>query len=210
MKNIYLVKKDPLLPVAPENWITMTGKEFAAFMATPEGKKRESSFGRLGRLGAGDGKIVAECGIEKAREWKRESNRTGYRKDKLRTVGYEDCFRNGVRDDTESLFTGPELVADEDTDVEETVMRKIMGEEVRKAVLSLDREERDLIWKLFLSAHPVSEAAYAREKGLSRHQVSFRKEQTFQKLELLLSGKRELAEAAKHSVRISPKNIPKA
>ena len=38
MRKIYLVKKDPELPADGNNWIVMSGHEFAMFMQTPEGK----------------------------------------------------------------------------------------------------------------------------------------------------------------------------
>ena len=45
MRKIYLVKKNPELPVNGNNWIVMNGFEFMKFIQTPEGRERRKCFG---------------------------------------------------------------------------------------------------------------------------------------------------------------------
>ena len=44
MRKIYLVKKNPELPVNGNNWIVMNGFEFMKFIQTPEGRERRKCF----------------------------------------------------------------------------------------------------------------------------------------------------------------------
>ena len=80
----------------------MTGKEFVAFLKTPQGKMRAQDFGKLDGCDEKDFVIIAECGKEQAKNWKKELNHTQYlrsmRKESGRTVfSYHGCsFRNRI------------------------------------------------------------------------------------------------------------------
>lgn len=45
MRKIYLVKKDPELPADGNNWIVMSGHEFAMFMQHPKGNSGKTTSG---------------------------------------------------------------------------------------------------------------------------------------------------------------------
>lgn len=80
MRKIYLVKKNPELPADGNNWIVMSGHEFAMFMQTPEGKQRKNNFGQLDACTMDDVIIVAECGVDTAKRWRSEKDKQGHSK----------------------------------------------------------------------------------------------------------------------------------
>lgn len=80
MRKIYLVKKDPELPADGNNWIVMSGHEFAMFMQTPEGKQRKNNFGQLDACTMDDVIIVAECGVDTAKRWRSEKDKQDHSK----------------------------------------------------------------------------------------------------------------------------------
>ena len=78
MRKIYLVKKNPELPVNGNNWIVMNGFEFMKFIQTPEGRERRKCFGQLDACSVDDVIIIAECGIETAKKWRSEKDSHSY------------------------------------------------------------------------------------------------------------------------------------
>ncbi len=48
MKRIYLVKKDERLPAAEDNWIEMNAHQFAQFLKTDTGRKRQKQVPSAG------------------------------------------------------------------------------------------------------------------------------------------------------------------
>ena len=77
MSKIFLVKKDPSKE-GQDNWITMNGTEFMAFISTPEGASRKNNFGCIDSCGDGDSTIIIECGEEKAKNLRVEKDRRIY------------------------------------------------------------------------------------------------------------------------------------
>ena len=107
MRKIYLVKKNPELPVNGNNWIVMNGFEFMKFIQTPEGRERRKCFGQLDACSVDDVIIIAECGIETAKKWRSEKDSHDYleaaKKPKAKRMkdtrlevlryGFKDCYK---------------------------------------------------------------------------------------------------------------------
>ena len=179
MKRIYLVKKDPETGAGDGNWQIMTGEEFAEFIRTPEGMRRRKAFGQLDGCETDDTVIVAECGEETAREWRREKDRRDYLRERM--------LRSGHR--TVSLEAeGGAYISAEDTEggVEEAVMRRMAREALRRAVAMLADDEADLIRSLFLAGTPDSEKSYATRHRISQQAVHKRKLRILKKLNGML------------------------
>lgn len=191
MKKICLVKKDPSLPAGEENWRIMTGREFAAFLRTEEGRERRRSFGRLDPLDGEDVCIFAECGEEEARRWNRRRARGYY----LRAAEAEACGGSGPASAEEDGPSGETEPADPDCDVEKAVLRDLELESLRAALGSLKPEELDLIRDLYLRDPPLTGAACAAALGVSPQALQKRKRRILRKLrEKMEAGGRGLPE----------------
>ena len=191
MKKIYLVKKDPSLPVSEENWILMDGCGFKAFLKTDEGQKRGRGMGRLDALDSGDACIFIECGEEEAKRWHRRRARRHYRS--VMETGV--CLLDDLpctEGDCAPAGTEP---ADPDCDVEETVLRRGDLESLRRALGSLSGEELNLIRDLFYRDPPLTLAVCAAALGVSPQALQKRKRRILRKLrEKMEAGGRGLPE----------------
>ena len=68
------------------------------------------------------------------------------------------------------------LICDEEEpDVLDCLLERNLFKELKKIFTSLDKEERDLLFKLFMSSEPLSEAEYAEEIGISQPAVHKKK-----------------------------------
>ena len=186
MKRIYLVKKDPGMPASEDNWTVMDRNGFFSFLETPEGQRREKEFGQLNAAGARDAVIVAECGKERAGTWRREVNRDRYLRDRGKGAGFGPLPWGALPALSGDGHAEQGSFRDGETDVEEAVVGKIRKEELRRAVASLGKGERDLILRLYLSEDPVTEREYAAETGSTRGRIHERKRAALRKLRKML------------------------
>ena len=186
MKKVYLVKKNPEAPAEKDNWTVMNGYEFAMFMKTPEGIRRSKSFGRLDGCGKDDLVIIAECGIDMAKEWQIERDHKVYLDKFRKRAGYTVFSYQGIENESGDGLTGEDLLLDENMNTEETVIFRLMQESLKAAVLSLTPEDQDLIEKLFLADHPLTELEYADSIGSSRNRIHDRKRTVLRKLRTIL------------------------
>ena len=189
MKKVYLVKKNPEMPAGKDNWIVMNSYEYNKFLETPEGKKRDKGVGQLNGCDTEDVIIFAECGEEKAKEWRKDVNRDQYLRILKQEAGYTVFSYNAITGDQGEDLTGEDLIRDESESVEETVVVQILKEELRVAILSLTESDRDLIEKLFLREHPLTETEYAKLTGSTRNRVHERKRTVLRQLRAMLGSK---------------------
>ena len=177
LKKIYLVKKDPAAGAGSENWIIMEWREFRAFLQTPEGMKRRADFGRLEACGENDCTIIAECGIKKAREWKREENRHRYlANSEKKMIKYSSMCPQSISDEE---FMLSETLEDPAARTEESVLAEIMGEKLRTAMNTLPDAERLLIREMYLEERPMSISEFAELTGRDRAYVRKLREKAF-------------------------------
>ena len=189
MKKLFLVKKNPELPEGKDNWIVMNGHEFAMFMKTPEGKERRNNFGQLDACDNTDTIIIAECGQEKAKEWRVEKDRHDYLIEAKEKAGYTTFSYHSVETDNGDDLVGDDLICDEVTNVEDTVTTHIMKEKLREAMTYLNGDECHLIEKMFLSDNPMTETEYGKLIQKSRTAVRHRKFRILNKLKVYLTQK---------------------
>ena len=187
LKKVYLGKKNPEMPAGRDNWTVMNSYEFYMFMQTPEGQRRRPNFGQLDGCDPSDVIIIAECGEKTAGKWRTEKDRHDYLAEAKERIGYTTFSYHGSSDENGEDLAGEDLIADEDTDVEETVVIRIMKDKLRIAIMSLDAEERHLINRMFLSDNPMTEKEYAALTGKPRSTVNSQKVRILEKLKQLMS-----------------------
>ena len=174
MKKIYLVKNDPERPCGQDNWRIMDRPDFLVFLHSEEGKERAKDFGKLNGFGDGDYMIIAECGKDEAAIWRSEKDRADY------LYFYERMASVSDLDDIE-IEAPDESVAD-------TVLVRIMKDDLRVATMSLSEEDRELIEMMFLSEDPMTEEQYAAYSGLTRSNVHYRKGRILARLRDLIGS----------------------
>ena len=184
MRKLFYVKKDPAMPMSNDNWIEMNSFEFEQFIHTPEGRERRYNFGRLDACSENDTIIYLECGAEKAREWKSESNRRAYiqkakKKRGITVFSYSSMVSD---EDPEETYSGEQYLEDKDYNLEEIVMRNLDLERMRAAFQILSSKEMELITALYLSDEPLSIAAYAAKEGVGKNAIQCRKKRILEKL----------------------------
>ena len=114
MSKIFLVKKDPAKE-GQDNWITMNGAEFMAFMRTPEGASRKNNFGCIDSCGDGDSTIIIECGEEKARNLRVEKDRRIYLQRQLEKSRFT-IFSYSTTYSEDGEISGEEMLKDESSE----------------------------------------------------------------------------------------------
>ena len=188
MKKVYLVKKNREMPAAEDNWIVMDGREFAAFMQTPEGKTRSPGFGKLAGCGPDDVILIVECGEENARQWQSERNRNAYAARVCGERGYTFVPIQSIPADVPGGMPGEALLPDGVRGIEEAVTDRMMSGCLHAAVRTLTPEEQDLVDKLFLAENPMTEKEYAESIGSTRDSVHERKRSVLKRLRALLGS----------------------
>ncbi len=164
MKTIYLVKKNPAMPKAEDNWIVMNGREFWQFISTEEGKLRSLDFGRMDPCGQDDYAIIAECGKEDAACWNRERAHSNYVREvqkRIEFLSYDllmDCAADGY------YYC---RITDPHCDIEGELLRKASWESMRMALLLLPEDMQKLLHDLVACDNPPSIVQYSKTVGLS-------------------------------------------
>ena len=184
MKRIYLVKKDPSKPCGKDNWIIMDRDEFLAFIRTDDGKQRAKDFGKLNAYSSEDYMIIAECGKKEAAKWRSQKDREDYmgvKEDRMKRDGRVLSLDHGYGD-----ICLNEVILDPDESVADTVLVRVMRDDLNIAVLSLSEEEKQLIQMMFLSEDPMTEEQYSAYTGLKRGTVHYWKVRTLRKLRELI------------------------
>ena len=121
------------------------------------------------------GGMLLEVPEKEHREMNRERSRRMYIRKlskKIDEYSYETM--------TSGDYEGNIILGDEQPDVYELVVQKLMSEELHKALDELSDEDRKLMQALYFDE--CSERAYAKEIGLSQVAVHKRKKQVLEKL----------------------------
>lgn len=181
MRKIYLVKKDPELPADGNNWIVMSGHEFAMFMQTPEGKQRKNNFGQLDACTMDDVIIIAECGVDTAKRWRSEKDKQDHSK-KLKDDSGIEIYSYEALDKIDQELTGEEWLVDTGCNVEAEVQQKMQIEELYKAVELLDEADRLLISSLYLSKKVMTAVEFGKAHGFSPQLIQYYKRRALSRL----------------------------
>ena len=184
MKRIYLVKKDPSKPCGKDNWIIMDRDEFLAFIRSDSGKLRAKDFGKLNAYSSEDYMIIAECGEEEAAKWRSQKDKEDYMGIKEGRMKQEGRVLSLDHDYGHALLD--EVIQDPAESVADTVLVRVMRDDLNVAVLALSEEEKQLIQMMFLSEDPMTEEQYSAYTGLKRGTVHYWKVRTLRKLRELI------------------------
>ena len=179
MKTTYLVWKDASCNGINPDWQELNGREFYAFVHSPEAQGRY--FVRLESTEPdnSDGCIVMEATETYYTAWRREQKHTGYlRKD---AKGIEIVFYHAL--EGEDGAYGEELLEDPGQNMEDDF---VQSEDLRLlpvALSQLTKAERHLIEHLYLSKNPLSEREYSALTGIHYATVHVRKKRILVKLQ---------------------------
>lgn len=185
MRKIYLVKKNPEQPADGNNWIVMNSFEFMNFVKTPEGQKRKACFGQLDACSVDDVIIIAERGAETAKQWRSEKDRHDYLASIEKQSGMT-VFSYNTQTATENEMSGEELLADNQCDVVEEVLRRFQKAHIQETLATLLPEERDLIESLIISDFPMTEREYAKKVGKTQSTIHCQKAAILKRLKNML------------------------
>ena len=185
MANTYLVKKNPALPCSDENWLIMNYSEYKEWLNTPDGVSRKIHFGKIFQVDKNDSTIYIECEEKEQKKCKRIADEQYYRKTVRKEVGYKLIpYQELTQEETVS---GEEVIPDTEINIEEDAMKRLEIEYLRKALDCLSKDEKELLYRIYLSESPVSRREYAKQIGLSHRTVNYRVELVLKKLRNMLS-----------------------
>ena len=182
MKRIYLVKKDPLMPPAEDNWIYMNQYEFIDFMNTPAGKRRKENFGQLDAIDEGDVIYIVECENKLAKQLRKDKNNSDYLREfeKNITLLSLDTPEDEANDADDRDYLDKVFLSEEDL-TKETLL-KLDIEKLRIAINSLDDEEKWIIQKLFFDERTISARELSEMMNIPQKTLHYRKTQIFKKI----------------------------
>lgn len=157
MERIYLVKKDPLMPTSEDNWIYMNQHEFIAFMNTPAGQSRKENFGQLDGVDEEDVIYIVESEPKLAAQIRKDKNRHDY----LRQIEIDEnitlvSLETPTYETSEDELGLQEKCFIADDDVVNDAIKHMDCETLRRAISSLDEEERMILQRLYLEEKPMS------------------------------------------------------
>ena len=181
-KKYYRWKDENCNGVNPE-WVKMSPKEFYLFKQKSENRKR--LFAEYKDIYGETDPIIIEVTKEQFKAWNRDKAKNAYQRKIFyervtALVSMEEDF-----DEVEEL-TRHDVIADESVDVENTVEKNVLIENLRLAVKTLSAEEQELIFAMFLSDSPMTEREYADKLGISGVAVHKRKNTVLKKLKSFL------------------------
>jgi DNA-directed RNA polymerase sigma subunit (sigma70/sigma32) len=183
MKTTYLVKKNPNQPASNENWIIMDGQQFYAFKHTEEGKKRSNNFVKM--CSEHDEEcIVIECDPGKAARYRAEINHSIYVDTVNKKSGYQTVSYH-LFDSEEEELCGEDMLEDDSESIEDMVMNKMQIDRLLDIIESMEESDRKIIYSFYYTERPMTEAAYAKENGISQQLVNYRKERAVMRLKKL-------------------------
>ncbi len=181
----YLVKKNINIPDLNDNWIIMTGYEFARFMETEDGKRRKRNFARLPQCDCTEDVVVIECSEAKAKALESARLCAHYRKNlnsDFKTISY-DCpvpIKGG--------YCGDDIMGDASVNVEDIVLKSLQIEALHDALDLLDDKGKELVTLMFLSTNPLTEKEYAKTVGICQSSAHERKVRVLNKLRKILEN----------------------
>lgn len=187
-KKICLVKKDLLLPEAPDNWIIMNGFEFYIFIHSEEGQKRKKNFVSMPPFDYDDPEdiwYIIEYPGHKRKAVKKQANRAHYVKTQefdfpIEILSYSHMNEDGLEDDYEALMVDPYCF------VEEDALEKLQWAEVLLAIDKLNELDRSVIQDYFLGAAPMSLREYAKKHDVNTYIARKRKLSALQSLKQII------------------------
>lgn len=182
-KTIYLVKKQPDQTGENIEWIQMSGKEFAEFRQSPEGKKR--FFIHLtDDIDFECPEILVEVSFEEYLKWKKEENRHQYIRrysEDVQVLSLDHPLPDGRYIDNS--------ISSNDESVEDMVFQRLQQEYISKAVQQLSEADRHIIQVMFYGDAPLSEEDAAKALGLSKSALHRWKKNIFRKIEKIMRTK---------------------
>jgi len=151
LKTTYLVWKNPSCDGINPDWLEITGRAFYALVNSPEGKKRH--FIKLDSSSEDDGRIVLEATENEYRKWRKEQHRREY----LRNVdpGYTQISYHAL--EAEDCCHGEELLADPESEFENSSTDGILLESLAAAVKTLPANEMRLVDMVYRDEKSLSE-----------------------------------------------------
>jgi RNA polymerase sigma factor (sigma-70 family) len=183
MKKVFLVRKDTTLPYGEGNWQIMNVAEFKTFKQTEQAKNR-----KFVRLLSGDNLnnlVIKECEEEEARQIDALNKRNLYNYNYAKQKQIIEVPYSLVNVDGE-LISSEQLIPDERENVEEIVEKKIMSEQLHKALSQLTNEERQIIYALYFSDKKSSLQEVANIFGIAKSTLQYKVEKILAKLRKLL------------------------
>ena len=179
MKTTYWIWKDASCNGINPDWQELNGREFYAFVRSPEAQGRY--FVRLESTEPdnSDGEIVMEATKANYDDWRREKNHTDY----LRRAeeGIEIISYHGLVGDDGAY--GEELLEDTNQNVEEDFMQSADLQLLKQAMARLTKAERHMIAHLYLLENPLTEREYSALTGIPCLTVHDRKKRILGKLQ---------------------------
>lgn len=167
----YFVWKDKNCNGINFEWIEMSGKEFYRFSSKPENAGRR--FIVLDdRFNEGADVITIEATENEYRKWKKEHNHEQYldRAEREReTVSLYDTIS------MHEELTFEDVIADEDSNVEETAIRQASREIYKKVLAQLSDEEKRLVEFFFVINRSLSENQNAAKYGIPQTTLNYKK-----------------------------------
>ena len=178
MAKHYFIKKDPKAAPEQVQWVTLTGKEFYAFITSREGDDRFF-------IDMGDFMIEADKSEYTA--WRKEADHESYLR-KLEEGRSVLSLYSGVWLEGRARA---ESIVDTSVDVEGTALLSLEKEALRLAISKLDARSYHLIYVLYLAKNRKTERDLAAEYGVSQNAIHKQKKEILKNLKfLVVKGKK--------------------
>lgn len=144
----------------------LSGEEAHKFLVSPEGQGR--CFARLRRIEGDEDEINIETTKDKLKPFRVNDSRVHYVTKRNKKRKFTILSMSSAEYNLEQFVE--ESIADENVDVIEEAFHRVDLVTLRRAVQSLPKDERDVVWALFLRKKPMTTRGYAEKKGL--HQTT--------------------------------------
>ena len=146
------------------------------------GRKRQKYFAIFNGKNS---KIAIEGDRTKVIKYRSEDRRADYQKEVKQKLGYVIVSGDAPLPENGDI-TLFDVILDDSITMEDRLVDLDEHERLMLAIALLDKDERDLIYKLYLSETPMTERAYAKSKSLHYMTVHNRKVAILKKIKIFL------------------------
>ncbi len=181
MKKIYIEDKNGVYVSedGTKRYTCLTGKELYSYLNEACNSQKFFEFFYDGR----GNKIGIQIPEEMLEEHLIEKERRKYLKKIEKEMGYTIVSFYSSREGQDGEVINYEsVIADDSDDFIEEIAHKADIKTLKKALASLNVEEYEIIYRLYLSDMPISERAYAREMRIPQKTLNCRKLRIFKKI----------------------------
>lgn len=156
----------------------LVGAEAYEYLKSAEGKSKH--FYRTQTEEQDGDMVLVEVPLSKVKDVRKEQRHEQYVADCIKEKDFTLIHLSDM--DSDDGIMGAELLPSPDDGIDKLVLRNLQHEVLHKALLSLEKDELEIVNKMFYNSSPMSERELAASLGIAKSTLHDRKIAVFKKI----------------------------